>query len=240
MIKYNLNNINDWDFNESDITKVYRNNAVVYQKLTTGGTPPSSGLPSGYTEVEYVENTGTSYINTNFVPNQDTRILCTMQCVTSTNSTLHLGAGGWDKTTGMWLTYERGITGTLHISWGNSTTWAIYNNVHGDYDVHTYDWNKNQFYRDETLIGSVTYTQFTCSDNLGIFATIQNGASPTDVIFKGKLYSFKIYDNDTLVRDFIPCTRDSDSTAGVYDIVNDAFYSSARSGVELVAGPTIN
>lgn len=33
MIKYNLNNINDWYFDTSDIVKVYRNNAVRYQKI---------------------------------------------------------------------------------------------------------------------------------------------------------------------------------------------------------------
>lgn len=40
MIKYNLNTINDWYFDESNIIKVYRNGAVVYYKVTTsGGTP---------------------------------------------------------------------------------------------------------------------------------------------------------------------------------------------------------
>lgn len=37
MIKYDLNNINDWYFNSSDIIKVYRNNAVCYYKITTSG-----------------------------------------------------------------------------------------------------------------------------------------------------------------------------------------------------------
>ena len=48
MIKYSGNTINGWDFNESDITKVYRNNAVVYQKLTTGGTQPSSCIDDSF------------------------------------------------------------------------------------------------------------------------------------------------------------------------------------------------
>ena len=33
MIKYNNNSINDWYFDTSDIVKVYRNNAVRYQKI---------------------------------------------------------------------------------------------------------------------------------------------------------------------------------------------------------------
>ena len=39
------------------------------------------------------------------------------------------------------------------------------------------------------------------------------------------MYSFKVYDNGTLVRDLVPCKRDSDSTVGAYDIVNDVFYT---------------
>ena len=31
-------------------------------------------LPSGYTRLEYIESTGTQYIDTGFIPNQDTRI----------------------------------------------------------------------------------------------------------------------------------------------------------------------
>lgn len=38
MIKYNNNSINDWYFDTSDIVKVYRNNAVRYQKIYSGST----------------------------------------------------------------------------------------------------------------------------------------------------------------------------------------------------------
>lgn len=41
MIKYNSNNINDWNFGDDNIIKVYRNNAVCYYKITTSGGTPS-------------------------------------------------------------------------------------------------------------------------------------------------------------------------------------------------------
>lgn len=44
-----------------------------------------------------------------------------------------------------------------------------------------------------------------------------------------KLYGCKIYDNNTLVRNYIPALR-SDGIAGLYDAVNDAFYASNGSG----------
>ena len=44
-----------------------------------------------------------------------------------------------------------------------------------------------------------------------------------------RLYSCKIYDNGTLVRNFVPAKRNSDSVAGLYDTVNSVFYTSASS-----------
>lgn len=37
--------------------------------ITGAGIAPNlSGLPSGYTQLEYIESTGTQYNNTNFIP----------------------------------------------------------------------------------------------------------------------------------------------------------------------------
>lgn len=189
-----------------------------------------------YTELEYVENQNDAYINTLFKPNQDTRIIAEMQCVTSTNSVMHFGAGGWDRVDGMWLTYETGINGTLHVAWLGKTTWSTYGN--GDYNKHTYDWNKNELYKDGTLVGSSTYGTYQCPNNLAIFANLQGDPEVVGGIYlKGKLYSFKIYDNGTLIRDLVPCKRNSDNVVGLYDMVNDTFYSSPSS--TFVGGPEL-
>ena len=192
-----------------------------------------SRLPIGYTEVEYIENTSTAYINTNFKPNQDTRILLTAQCVTSTSYGRYIGAGDYNAVNAIQFDYESGVQGTLHISWGHLNSWTVYSNCVGDYGEHTYDWDKNYFYRDKgkqnQFSATTTYTAFQCIANLGIFCHIyNNGGVPTsqNEFFKGKLYTFKMYDNGTLIRDLVPAKRDSDSKYGMYDIVNDAFYLS--------------
>ena len=41
MIKYNLNTINDWNFGDDNIIKVYRNNAVCYYKVNYSGDTPT-------------------------------------------------------------------------------------------------------------------------------------------------------------------------------------------------------
>jgi len=48
MIKYNNSNINDWDFGTSNIVKVYLNNAVCYQKVEGGSTPPTPPTPTAF------------------------------------------------------------------------------------------------------------------------------------------------------------------------------------------------
>lgn len=54
-------------------------------------------------------------------------------------------------------------------------------------------------------------------------------------------YRFKIWDDGTLVRDFIPVYRKSDNKPGLYDLVNGVFYSNeATSGSDFTAGPDVN
>lgn len=55
----------------------------------------------------------------------------------------------------------------------------------------------------------------------------------------GKCYSSKIYNNGSLIRNFIPCYRKVDNEPGMYDIKNNVFYTNISSGTFIV-GPDIN
>lgn len=44
------------------------------------------------------------------------------------------------------------------------------------------------------------------------------------------MYRCKIYSNGTLVRDFIPCYRNSDNVIGLYDTLNNVFYTNVGTG----------
>ena len=97
-----------------------------------------------------------------------------------------------------------------------------------------YDLNKNVLTVDGKTL-SCTATTFTSAASLCLFTTNTNGTiySPKP---SGYFYSCKIYDNDTLVRDFVPCVNSS-GTVGIYDLVNSQFYTNAGTG-EFVAGST--
>ena len=74
-------------------------------------------------------------------------------------------------------------------------------------------------------------------------ASAKNSGSAVDTSSLGnyasmKLYSCKIYNNGTLVRDFVPA-KNSSGTIGLYDTVNGACYTNAGSGT-FTAGADIN
>lgn len=50
----------------------------------------SNLLPSGYQELEYIENTNDSYINTGFSPNDNTKIEISIFCRSETNTNMSL------------------------------------------------------------------------------------------------------------------------------------------------------
>lgn len=55
----------------------------------------------------------------------------------------------------------------------------------------------------------------------------------------GRLYYIRIYDNSEIVREFIPCYRISDNRPGLYDIVNELFYTNdSGSETDFTVGPT--
>lgn len=211
----------------SDVTAAYLGDTLVYS---------GSKLPDGYTEVEYIENTSTAYINTNYNPNQDTRIVADMQVVTYNTYGRLFGAGNHNTANTISCDYvDNGSK--FEVSWGGITGWSQYASE-ANYNRRIYDWNKNSLYVDENLIDTKPYVSFSCDYKLGIFNTLETNNVPTSNIgryFYGRVYSFKIYDNGLLVRDFVPCKRNSDDKYGMYDIVNDVFYTSPNN-VNFIGG----
>lgn len=241
MIKYNNNTINKLA-TDATVNKMYYGGNVVYLGFKEE-EPPTPVLPSGYTEVEYIENVtpNKAYIDTSFKPNQNTKVIADFQYVTTNTHPRCFGCGPYNGLA-YELNAENGITsnGVWNWKFGQTSGWLT-TGVHTDFNRHTAIIDSGKLYLDGTVIGSTTVTTFQLSDNIGLFGFIQNGSQggtyAGEYMF-GKFYSFQIYDNGTLVRDLVPCTRDSDSKAGMYDIVNNVFYGSANN-YNFVAGNPI-
>lgn len=187
------------------------------------------GLPSGYTQLEYIQSSGTQYIDVGFKPNQDTRITASVIWPLSGASRSNYLCGA--RESGSAKKYAiNGYGGKYESHYGTNTV-SAWNSVSEQFSI---DKNKNV-----TTIYGVTETQgaqtFQCPVNMFLFAMNNNGAmySPASV----KLYQFSVYDNGTLVRDYIPCQTTA-GEIGLWDDVNGLFYGNAGTGT-FTAGPVI-
>lgn len=183
---------------------------------------------TNYTTLEYIESTGTQYIDTGFKPNQDTRIVARLTCPVVSSTTWALGAR---------LEYGTQMFGFVANASKNYLTQYGTESYNVDTSYNTSDpfmleKNKASTYINGTLITTASAQTFTCPVNLTLCAMNNNG---TINYGKIKLYSCQIYDNDILIRDYIPA-KNSEGIAGLYDKVNDKFYTSASSK-NFVAGP---
>lgn len=183
-----------------------------------------SQLPIEYQEVEYIQSSGTQYIDTGFMPNQDTRVVCDIDYTLTSATAWLFGA----RTSNEVKTYNVLTYSSKYRSDYNNKTIDCISHVNPT-GRFVLDKNKNITYFDNVVGVSMTYAAFQCDYTLYLFANNHAGAAASHGTFK--LYSCQIYDNGTLVRDFVPCYRKSDNVAGLYDLVNNVFYNNVGSGV---------
>lgn len=195
-----------------------------------------SKLPDAYQEVEYIESTGTQYIDTGYKLNTDCAIEFDYY-LTSGESFSPFGSFDGETTTGFTLytkdNHSRfgyfeigsgiGVTGNYNGYISNQRTTAIY--------------SKNGVYQNSNLVYSIT-TKYVAS-NFNCFLFCRNVGGVATGLGAIRFYIFKIYDNDTLVRNFVPCYRKSDSVIGMYDTVSGNFLTNAGSGTFLKGSDVI-
>lgn len=177
-------------------------------------------LASGYTRVEYIGSSGTQYIDTGFKPNQDTRITCKAKVAIGSKTNWLLSAGG--------KFYFAGSLNGYYVSGYNSKAVPFSTECNTN-EAFTVDANKSVWtFMSDTVGDTVehTYANFSCDSNLLLFAYLINGSLTYGSV---SIYSCRIYDNGTLVRDFVPC-KNANGVAGLYDLVNNVFYTNAGSG----------
>ena len=195
--------------------------------LTSAGYPVEvtpvmkgrSRVPSGFTEVEWIQSSGTQYIDSGFKPNQNTKIEADVKI---TNTSCHVfGARNsyLNKAFALfWLSNS-----DLAVQVANQT----FNG--GTFDTsarHTVTMTATELRIDGTATATYSASDFQCEQNAWLMSCYSSSASE---YAQGQLFSAKIYDGDSLIREFIPCKNPS-GTAGLYDLVGGEFYGNFGTG----------
>lgn len=180
----------------------------------------SRRLPIGFTEVEYLESTGTQYIDTAIAPSNITPIV-KMKFIPTQQ-------------------YSSGNYGIFGCFGANNNRFQIFYNSIGIGTYVSKAWQANTTYEVElngkipsaTINGSVETSGYTNANGFSSYNMYLFTRNNTDIADNGvplKLYYCKIWDNDTLVRDFIPCL-DASNRPCLYDLVNGVAYYNQGTG----------
>ena len=189
-----------------------------------------SQLPTEYQEVEYIQSSGTQYIDTGVVATSGFEIDIKINIDTVTGSwapilSAHELSAPYKRNFMAYTSSKK-----MEIDAGDKITQTSVT-LTGD-DVIKASNVENNFYLN---INGTNYTPTvtTAASNLAYSGRTMHLLHSNGYDFgytSGKVYYCKITVDGTLVRNFVPCYRKSDNIVGLYDLVNGVFYTNAGTG----------
>lgn len=202
--------------------------------IQTGGGGITPEVPDGYTQLKFLESSGTQIINTEVAPTLETRLQVTGVRMPSQRGYNRL-AGCNDPV--IYIPMDDGAYGiTFYCRFGNSSEVTIVTPLPcgGTCVPPTITVDKTQALfeadgasrtKDYSATGMGTVDPLT---RIALFGC-KKGSTYTQFT-AGRIFRAKIWDDDVLIRDMIPAKRDADDALGMYDIVNDVFYTNDGTG----------
>ena len=212
-----------------------------FDNILVYGNSIQSRLPEGYTELEYIESTGTQYIDTG-ITYDNTKDYTIYQDIQGVGTQESKGSG-WNAGGAIFVTPSKkwydGINefGT-NVSENERVKLTI-DIAKGTDTLSTYNWyfvsskTTTTTTRSHTALG-------TYSGNTGyplFTSTVSGGSIGSKYNMSAKLYGASIAIDGTIVRNLIPA-KNSSNVIGMYDTQNDVFYTNQGTGT-FIAGPVI-
>ena len=184
-------------------------------------------IPSDYTRLNYLQSNGSQWISTGFLPKNGNKIIANLEFVSLGNTAIY------GSCTGNYYT-SFGLAASNKWEYRDSLAWRTATQVaqiNTKYSIEFYYGATSQYLQvNGTKIIENTYSLSTntATVNAALFA---RRTSWVECLAKIKLYNFQIWeDENTLVRDFIPVKRKNDGVLGLYDIINNVFYTNSGPG----------
>ena len=213
-------------YNASDLNRAEAAVKSIAAELNAAGYPAavepvlkgSSRLPSGYTQLEYIQSSGTQWIKTGVIPTINTRYYAEFEIVSIDGSKGIIGVVDnncciWYDKTSLYGAFTIGYTVYARESVSNGKKYVC------------------ELKNGSFVVNGVTYSIPPVSswDNQKeafIFDLNYNGSYGKSSI---KAYRCIIYDGAAKIRDYVPA-KNSSGTIGLFDIVNDVFYTNSGTG----------
>lgn len=160
-------------------------------------------LPSHLIRCEYLESTGTQYIDLGYPLGYNNKVECEVYAVNALNSYIfgNIISGNNSYTLSMTQNARFGKASNSDNRWNDKKQHCIM--------------DKNGLIVDDVLFNyNMTPIDFTTNGNILLFACDASNR----LYYKGKIYSFQIYENDVLIHDYIPCYNTENYRPCMYDV----------------------
>lgn len=172
-------------------------------------------LPPEFQELEWLQSTGTQYINTGVIYSSQTTAEVDFKFINYTTATEQQVLAAYEDATN-------------RMQCGKTTSANFYTTGGFGYD--------SSLLTDRVLAKGIGMGVGTVP--LILFGQGATSGTPTQLTGTKRVYSCKIKENNVWVRYFVPAKRLIDSVLGMYDIINNQFYTNAGTGT-FVGGPAL-
>lgn len=195
--------------------------------LKEGGVTPEPPTVETYTRLTYIEATGKQYINTGYVVQEDD-VIEMMYISTSTTSTDKALYGCYDANGNLWFSI---YSNTGYVRFGSSASSSV-TNARMTFKLTM---KKSSVVLDSAHSAT---PDFVGLPQVPLYLFARNNKN-TGVGMFGycRCMNFSIKNGSgELVRDMLPCKRDSDGAIGMIDLVSGQFFANQGSGDDFIAG----
>ena len=191
-----------------------------------------------YAKLDYIESTGTQYINTYCIPYQTKTEIKFQKLYTSSSYEYLMGAWNADNNRYNVVIYDP--NNNWFYSTAKYSTAVVLDNYNSNIHTVIYNDTNNAVIYDNTNKGTVTDVADNLANSIYLFA-LHGPSNNAQDFGKYRVYYVKITDKTTgnLVRDMIPVKRNSDNAICMYDKISKQFFTNAGTGTFL-AGNIIN
>ena len=188
------------------------------------------GWAPQYSMIEYLESTGTQYINTGISPSTNPDLLITIDFSLYSGNLIACSFGSSQN--------------QIMFFYNGSFACNVGANMNSNKKITTADTNKHHLVLDTRAgilsfdeLPNISVAKSSISTPLFLFAKDENGEASN--FAKAKIYNVSFQQMDgTYIRDFIP-VLDSDGVACMYDRVSGEFFYNEGTG-NFIAGPEIS
>lgn len=240
----NFANVTSITIPEGSVSRILKGSEVLWEKVT-------SLLPAAYQQVEYIECTGTQYIDTGVIASDypgGIRYVFrgqTLGYLAGSNNNYLFGCLNNGLRSGNVSLHGNTLTTNVYLA-GSSAALLRSSGLPAlgtDFEFILTATSEAAASASATLNGVALthgYTPTNTAMPAGNIWLLQcSGVGAASQPFWGRLYSFTMDEPaGTPIRNFIPCLRKSDNVAGAYDIVGGSFYTNIGTGT-FTAGPSV-